>query len=778
MANADGSIVIDVDMNVDQAEKDLNKLRTKISNTERAVKENTAKKDRLLAESLRASFELDEEKAELRNMQSAPEGIFSSEDIADQKERVRGLKSEFNRIDGALERITEKLKESGIQLDTMKEEAGGLEKSLALATKEVENTDTATKKAEKSMGKFANRFKGIIASAFIFNVLSAGLRNFVQWMGKTVKSNAEASAAIAKLKGALLTLAQPLVNVLIPAFTKLVDILTKIVSIVAKIVSNLFGTTIEQSAEAAENLYNEQNAIEGIGNAAKKTSKQLASFDEINKLSEDFGAIGIDNVNNPDFDAINSGWLNNVLSKVPQWISSALTLGGIALIAIGAATGSLKTLLAGLFMLGFGKEIGEENGQLEDWAKKLGFDKVETMLETAKLLGGIALIAIGAALGNIMAVVAGLGLVASGVYDEYKENNLKNWVDKLGLTNVTDKVATALELGGIALVAIGAAFSNIGMILFGLSFIFLGQLVDDIGEKNLKDWVKTLNIEKVKGWLGTAIFLGGIVLIAIGAVFSNILMVIAGLALVVAGGFTVDTTEKALSDWVDSLGLGKISKWVAEACKLGGMALVAIGAMTVNIIMIVAGIGLLIAGFTLDESSKEETSWWDSLGLSKAESAVTKALLIAGSALIAIGAATLNLPLVIAGIALCGVGAIAGYSLSDLSGVKRTGGGGSTTPGSGGGTGGRPANIPALASGAVIPPNREFLAVLGDQKTGTNIETPLATMVQAFKQALAESGYSGGSVIENVLMLDGEVIYRNQQKVSRRHGANLAGVNV
>lgn len=372
MANADGSIVIDVDMNVDQAEKDLNKLRTKISNTERAVKENTAKKDRLLAESLRASLELDKAQAELRNMQSAPEGIFSSEDIADQKERVRGLKSEFNRIDGALERITEKLKESGIQLDTMKEEAGGLEKSLALATKEVENTDTATKKAEKSMGKFANRFKGIIASAFIFNVLSAGLRNFVQWMGKTVKSNAEASAAISKLKGALLTLAQPLVNILIPAFTKLVDILTKIVSIAAKIVSNLFGTTIEQSAEAAENLYNEQNAIEGIGDAAKKTSKQLASFDEINKLSEDFGAIGIDNVNNPDFDAINSGWLNNVLSKVPQWISSALTLGGIALIAIGAATGSLKTLLAGFLVLGFGIEIGKENGQLEDWAKKLG----------------------------------------------------------------------------------------------------------------------------------------------------------------------------------------------------------------------------------------------------------------------------------------------------------------------------------------------------------------------------------------------------------------------
>lgn len=48
--------------------------------------------------------------------------------------------------------------------------------------------------------------------------------------------------------------------------------------------------------------------------------------------------------------------------------------------------------------------------------------------------------------------------------------------------------------------------------------------------------------------------------------------------------------------------------------------------------------------------------------------------------------------------------------------------------------------IPLLANGAVIPPNREFMAVLGDQKHGTNIETPLDTMVQAFNMALAQNG--------------------------------------
>lgn len=52
-------------------------------------------------------------------------------------------------------------------------------------------------------------------------------------------------------------------------------------------------------------------------------------------------------------------------------------------------------------------------------------------------------------------------------------------------------------------------------------------------------------------------------------------------------------------------------------------------------------------------------------------------------------------------------------------------------------------SIPRLATGAVIPPNREFLAVLGDQKQGTNVEAPLETIKQAFREALAESGGSG-----------------------------------
>jgi hypothetical protein len=46
--------------------------------------------------------------------------------------------------------------------------------------------------------------------------------------------------------------------------------------------------------------------------------------------------------------------------------------------------------------------------------------------------------------------------------------------------------------------------------------------------------------------------------------------------------------------------------------------------------------------------------------------------------------------------------------------------------------------IPMLAQGAVIPPNKEFMAVLGDQRHGTNIEAPLATIEEAVSRVTGQ----------------------------------------
>ena len=46
--------------------------------------------------------------------------------------------------------------------------------------------------------------------------------------------------------------------------------------------------------------------------------------------------------------------------------------------------------------------------------------------------------------------------------------------------------------------------------------------------------------------------------------------------------------------------------------------------------------------------------------------------------------------------------------------------------------------VPQLAEGAVLEPNRPFLAVVGDQTQGTNVEAPLETIKQALREELEQ----------------------------------------
>lgn len=65
--------------------------------------------------------------------------------------------------------------------------------------------------------------------------------------------------------------------------------------------------------------------------------------------------------------------------------------------------------------------------------------------------------------------------------------------------------------------------------------------------------------------------------------------------------------------------------------------------------------------------------------------------------------------------------------------------------------------IPELATGAVLPANQPFLAMLGDQKHGTNIEAPLDTIKQALIEAMGSQGQGSSDAI---MELDGQVFAR------------------
>lgn len=65
--------------------------------------------------------------------------------------------------------------------------------------------------------------------------------------------------------------------------------------------------------------------------------------------------------------------------------------------------------------------------------------------------------------------------------------------------------------------------------------------------------------------------------------------------------------------------------------------------------------------------------------------------------------------------------------------------------------------VPYLAQGAVIPPNKEFMAVLGDQKNGNNIEAPESLIRRIVRE---ESGNNGTQRIE-------VPVYLNRRQIAR-----------
>ena len=97
--------------------------------------------------------------------------------------------------------------------------------------------------------------------------------------------------------------------------------------------------------------------------------------------------------------------------------------------------------------------------------------------------------------------------------------------------------------------------------------------------------------------------------------------------------------------------------------------------------------------------------------------------------------------------------------------------------------------IPYLAQGAVIPANREFLAVLGDQSHGTNVEAPLDTIKQAVAEVMEDlqAGQMAGfeavvSVLREILSavygieLTDEDVGRAVQRWQRKQAIATGGV--
>lgn len=821
---ADGSIVIKADVDDKQAQNELNRLTKKIDSLNEKISDKKQQAMPLVEQSRQIAANLDEAKSKLSQMKSGNE-FFTSSAIKDQEQTVATLQKEWNGVQKRVEAVDASIAKDTRSLERMSNRAGELSAQIAGTSKSSTALAAASKKADKYMDRFSRRVKGLVRRVFVFGLIVQGLRSVREWLGEAVKTNDQATKAISRLKGALLTLAQPFVNVLLPAFTSFVNLLTQFVTAMAKITAVLFGSTIDQTKKEAENLYKESDALNETGESAKKAGKALASFDEINKLNG-----GNKEKTEPDFNfSENENWLDKMLGSAAEKVASALILAGIAFIAIGASVGSIKMVITGLLLIGAGLFVAEEtgvlqswvdtlglnnvaefivtavilagiamvaigaatgnillviagllliglavlyaknSGMMDDWAETLGLNRAASFITAALLIAGFALIAIGAATGNILMVVAGIALIAIGIYVGVKSGTFTDWASALKLDSAFGYVTAAMQIAGIAMIAIGAAMGNIAIVLAGAALLGFGIAAEVIGQERLEAWWEKLKLTSVAQWISVALLLGGIALVAFAAATANPILLAVGLG-ILGMGITAAINEGHLKNWVETLGLNKVVGWVSVALMLAGIALIAFGAMTMNIFMLLAGAALLVSGFAIDTTTNKFQSWVETLHLNEVSGWVSTAMLLLGIALVAIGAMTLNVPMLLAGAALLGVGIAA-----------KAGGFNSTKSVSGGNPAARsampaisPASVPRLATGAVIPPNREFLAVLGDQKQGNNIEAPESAIEAAVARGMAQYGGGNQTAILKIGEQElGRIIFKLNKDQTQRVGIKV-----
>ena len=652
---ADGEVIFSTELDNKALYRDLNKTVKDIDRLDGKISKLGAQKIPLEEKLQRITGELDEAKAVLADMRAAPKGTYEKVDIADQATRVRLLQAEFTKTANSVDNIDGRLQAAEIDLDGAKKKAGEVSDRIREAEANTDGFGDAVAGANDRMKKLLDRVEKLAKRVFIFSMITAALRSVRTWLVEIVKSDQEASAAMAQLKGALLTLAQPLVQVLVPAFTVLVRVIAAVVTQIARLVAAISGKSLSSAAASAKALNAQTKALKGTGKAAKDAGKSLASFDEINQLSSSSsgggGGASADAIS-PDF-----SFMDEVDARLRKIADAVILIGG------GLAAWKLSSLLPG------------------------------TLGTVAEKLAGIAL------------TVGGLILLWDGLSDAW--NNGVDWANLIEILGGAAAAALGLYL------TFGELGAGIGLVVAGAAMVVTAFRDIDQNGLNLKN-----TLLMIAGIVSTGLgfwFLTGKVFPLVVAGIAAILFAITTLA--GNGEQLIGNLKQTFSGLVTFLD-GLINLDIEKM--LSGLKGMVSGALNTVLTIVGSVINLIIRGLNwliekINSISFDVPDWVPGIG-GKSWGP--------------------NIPLV------------------------------------------KEWQIPQLAQGAVIPPNREFLAVLGDQRSGTNIETPLATMVQAFKQALAESGYSGSS--EAYLVLDrdvvGRVVYRLNKAEGNRIGVNLTGV--
>ena len=736
-SHSDGSVIIRVNVNAAEADKELVRLTKKINALNERISDKKQDQMPLVEQSKQLAAVLDDAKAKLDYMKSG-DAFFTSSSIKDQEQTVASLQKEWDGVQKKVETMNASIAKDTRSIERMSTRAGELSAQIAGASKSSAALAAASKKADEYMDRFVRRVKGLARRVFIFGLIAQGLRSVRDWFGKVIKSNDQATKAIARLKGALLTLAQPLLQVLIPAFTTFVELVTKIVTAIGRVMSQLFGTTYEQSQKAAESLYNESDALDKTGKSAKKATKSLAAFDEINRLSGSEDAKDKDKLA-PDF---SSG--PELSDKKAKGILGLITSIGALLLGLKLSDtliGGLKTALG--LAIAFQGALQFMSNLLRAWSSGLDWSNLLGMLlGAAALVAGLALAfgKVGAAIGLI---ITGIVEMVAGIHDA----DVNGWNLKNTLLTIAGLISSGL---GISLLT----KSWIPLIIAGILSVVLAITVATGHGKELIESLKTVVLGFKDFFVG--LFEGDLIAAISGlkTAFDGL----KGVAYAVLDSFR-DMTNNLLSllEYVcgkiglDISGIIQIAK--NYVTNLFAILKDAVSGNVDAFVRVWQGIIEFISGTFSQDWEMAWTGIKDILAgvlngiITLFENATNLCRNNINNILDLMQELTsFKLPDWLGGFEFKGI------NIPRLDKIK----------------------LPRLATGAVIPPNREFLAVLGDQKQGTNIEAPAAAIEAAVARGMAQYGGGNQTAILKIGEQElGRIIFKLNKDQTQRVGIKV-----
>lgn len=496
---ADGGVNIDVGLNLNKAEKDLQKLKDKIARTEDQLNKDSARKTALSEqiaevgakadEATEKVMELKKRVAESRGSTKADYKIELAEALEDQKLLVKetnSLTDEYVKVSNQIDKGTESIAQ-------MKNQAGDMQRAIARA-KPGETIARSMNIAKKSMMQFLKYSLGIRSVFFLFRRLRAYISDAVSAFASgdaETKSNIDSlKASLATLKASWGAAFAPILNAVAPILQTLIGWLTTAANAINMFFSALSGRSTYKKVtagmdSAAASAGGAADAADDAAEAAEEAKKQLMDFDEIrtldspdkdsNKSKGGGGGGGAGGLAETEEELINPKvkafveWLKDHLLEIEL---IAGTIGAILLAwrlsrKIGA---DFKTIL-GILMIIYGTALLVK-GAIDAWQNGIDWDNLRMML------GGIAISAVGAAIafGTVGAAIAlligGITLLVLG---------FREWI-KTGELSAETLTAIVIGIGLVAL-AIGMLTGNgpLGLLIAGIGLLVVG----------IMDWIKT-----------------------------------------------------------------------------------------------------------------------------------------------------------------------------------------------------------------------------------------------------------------------------------------------